>query len=97
MREKVTHQERKALEMAAKYICNLQDGRCPMVVDNYRCLSACAQDTQPWRCWIDHFMNASGAKETKAAKDKTGPEFSRRSQPRYDPWKNYRPAADQDL
>lgn len=96
MREKATSPEGKALEAAAKYICNLQDGRCPLVMDDYRCQSACAMDTQPWRCWIDHFLTATGVQERTAAKDEIIPDFSRPSQPRDDQWGNYRPAADQD-
>ncbi len=94
MKEKMVSAERKTLEMAAKYICNLRDGLCPMVVENYRCLSACGPETQPWRCWIDHFQTVSGAKAAKTADTKHVREFSSRIRPRREQRGIHRPAAD---
>lgn len=73
MREETTKARNEALVRAAKYICNLRDGLCPMVVENYRCLSACGPDTQPWRCWIDHFLTSAGIKEDKGTEEGNEP------------------------
>jgi hypothetical protein len=47
--------DRQALEKAAKYICNLKDGLCLMVVENMICRKVCTLDTLPWQCWLTHF------------------------------------------
>lgn len=84
------------LEMAAKYICNLRDGLCPMVVENYQCLSACGPDTQPWRCWINHFQTLVSAKETTSTRATHSPDFSSRFRPERMHRKTPRPTADHD-
>ena len=48
----------KALEIAAKYLCNLLDGRCPLAVEKYPCPTECGPETLPWRCWINYFQAA---------------------------------------
>ena len=45
----------QALEKAAKYICNLKDGLCPMVVEKMECRTVCTLDTLPWKCWLTLF------------------------------------------
>ena len=60
----------KGLERAAKYICNLLDGLCPMVVEHYPCPVICNLDTLPWHCWIDYFL-AGGGWETPPASNET--------------------------
>ena len=47
-----------ALEKAAKYICNMKDGLCPMVVENMQCRSVCTVETLPWQCWVLLFREA---------------------------------------
>jgi len=42
-----------ALEKAAKMICNLKSGLCPMREENFSgCPRACTEDTRPWQCWV---------------------------------------------
>ena len=48
----------KALERAAKYICNLQDGLCPMAVEDFHCRSTCDSYTLPWKCWVMLFKES---------------------------------------
>jgi hypothetical protein len=55
--------ERKALEKAAKYICTMKCGLCPMVVENMPCPQECDLETRPWRCWFAYFQSQSQAKE----------------------------------
>ena len=52
-----TSSDRRALEKAAKYICNLKDGLCPMVVENMQCRSVCTLETLPWQCWVVLFRD----------------------------------------
>jgi hypothetical protein len=43
----------KALEKAAKIICTLKCGRCPMQEENFPgCPCVCHEDIIPWQCWI---------------------------------------------
>ncbi|MGR0480288.1 MAG: hypothetical protein ACTFAL_02470 [Candidatus Electronema sp. V4] len=43
----------RALEKAAKIICTLQFGRCPVREENFPgCPSACHEDVLPWQCWV---------------------------------------------
>jgi hypothetical protein len=44
-----------ALERAAKYICTLKSGMCPMTEENFTCRTECDLETRPWQCWIDFF------------------------------------------
>lgn len=44
-----------ALEKAAKIICSMKCGLCPIREDNFSgCPYACTEDIHPWRCWVDH-------------------------------------------
>jgi hypothetical protein len=51
--------ELKALEKAAKYICTMKCGLCPMVVENIPCPQQCDLETAPWRCWFAYFRSQS--------------------------------------
>lgn len=48
-----------ALEKAAKYICTMKCGLCPMVVENFTCHYECTMETRPWKCWMHYFTAAS--------------------------------------
>ena len=52
-------QQQLALEQAAKYICSLQWGKCPMAVNKFPCPEVCGADTRPWKCWISYFLHLS--------------------------------------
>jgi hypothetical protein len=42
-----------ALEKAAKMICNLKSGLCPMREENFPgCPWQCTEDIRPWQCWV---------------------------------------------
>ncbi len=42
-----------SLEHAAKMICNLKCGLCPVREERFRgCPSECTEDIRPWRCWV---------------------------------------------
>ncbi|MCK9293909.1 MAG: hypothetical protein M0P70_02405 [Desulfobulbaceae bacterium] len=49
----------KALEKAAKYICTIKCGLCPMVVENIPCPQECNLETLPWQCWFAYFRAQS--------------------------------------
>ncbi len=49
------YDEIAALEKAAKYICTLKCGLCPMVVEGFCCEFDCNLETRPWKCWIFYF------------------------------------------
>lgn len=44
-----------ALEKAAKYICTMLDGQCPMAQENIPCPTECTTQTIPWQCWVRYF------------------------------------------
>jgi hypothetical protein len=47
------HCDGYALEKAAKMICSLKCGLCPMREKDFAgCPSECSENTKPWRCWI---------------------------------------------
>lgn len=50
-----TNQHSTALEIAAKYICTIKCGLCPMAVENFPCPQACTMDVRPWQCWVAYF------------------------------------------
>ena len=55
------HDLDKALEKAAKKICNLQCGRCPIQEADFAgCSGACHDEIRPWQCWVGHFKKLSG-------------------------------------
>jgi len=45
-----------ALIYAAKYICTLKCGMCPMAVEKFPCPQACTLEVRPWQCWIAYFQ-----------------------------------------
>jgi hypothetical protein len=61
MKETSQLSEHDALEKAAKYICNLHDGLCPMVVEKIICKSQCTMETVPWHCWMALFIEGAAA------------------------------------
>lgn len=46
----------EALIDAAKYICTLKCGRCPMAVEKFPCPQLCTLEVRPWQCWIAYFQ-----------------------------------------
>ena len=58
-----------ALELAAKYICNLLNGLCPQVVAGYPCPTTCTLETLPWQCWSAYFQSEAAARRKKATKE----------------------------
>ena len=60
MEEESLLADRKALEKAAKYICNMKDGLCPMVVEKMECRTVCTLETLPWQCWLILFKEIAG-------------------------------------
>ena len=47
-----------ALEKAAKMICGLQYGRCPVKEEQFAgCPVTCHEDIRPWQCWVSHFRS----------------------------------------
>lgn len=47
----------KALEEAAKYICTMKCGMCPMAVEKFPCPQTCTLEILPWQCWITYFRS----------------------------------------
>lgn len=42
-----------ALEEAAKIICTLKCGRCPIKEERFSgCPRVCDEDIRPWQCWV---------------------------------------------
>ncbi|MEW6426671.1 MAG: hypothetical protein AB1568_01415 [Thermodesulfobacteriota bacterium] len=64
---KDTKDDALALEKAAKYICTLRCGRCPMVVEHFPCPRECDLDTAAWQCWVVFFRRRAAASDTAAA------------------------------
>jgi hypothetical protein len=49
-----------ALIHAAKIICNLKCGLCPMQEDNFSdCTYTCNEDIRPWQCWVAYLKEIS--------------------------------------
>ena len=57
----------KALEKAAKYICTLKCGRCPLVEERFPCQTECSTETLPWRCWLAYFIHKALAEGDDAS------------------------------
>ncbi len=55
-----------ALERAAKYICTLKSGMCPMTEEKFTCRAECDLETLPWQCWIDFFKQRTGRSDNKS-------------------------------
>lgn len=54
MKPKVSIEE-KALIKAAKLICNLKSGLCPIREPDFLgCPFPCGEDIRPWQCWVIH-------------------------------------------
>jgi len=47
--------DNKALEKAAKYICRVKCGLCPITEKGFECPEKCSMSTVPWRCWFIYF------------------------------------------
>lgn len=55
-RKKTEH----ALEKAAKMICTMKLGACPLQEDNFSgCPSNCHVNVLPWQCWVTHLVSIS--------------------------------------
>ncbi len=51
----VDNRDDLALEKAAKIICNLKCGVCPMREKDFQgCPYECTEEIRPWRCWMAH-------------------------------------------
>ena len=47
-----------ALEKAAKMICTLKFGLCPVQEKNFSgCPSSCHEEIVPWQCWVLHLKD----------------------------------------
>ncbi len=58
----------QALEKAAKKICNLQCGRCPIKEEDFAgCSVDCDEEVRPWRCWVTHFKTGVNRGEKTAS------------------------------
>ncbi len=63
----------RALEKAAKYVCNTKCGVCPMLVEDFSCPTSCGLETVPWKCWQAFFIdqvqgrNKASEEQSKAA------------------------------
>ena len=53
----------EALEKAAKVICNLKCGFCPVQEENFTgCPDECHETTLPWKCWVFHLKQMAANK-----------------------------------
>ena len=51
-----------ALEKAAKMICTLKLGLCPVQEENFSgCPCSCHEEIVPWQCWILHLKDIAQA------------------------------------
>lgn len=61
-----------ALEEAAKKICNLKCGLCPVKEEDFAgCSVVCHEDVRPWKCWVAHFWSQA-AERTRRLLQKAG-------------------------
>ncbi len=62
--------EEKALIKAAKLICDLKSGLCPMNEPGFSgCPQSCSEDIRPWQCWVTYlttFVRDNEKTQTKA-------------------------------
>ncbi len=50
----------RALEKAAKIICGLKCGLCPISEELFQgCPQVCDEQVRPWRCWVFHLRGLS--------------------------------------
>jgi hypothetical protein len=54
--QKSTPRSTGAIEDAAKYICTMKCGMCPMAVEQFPCPQPCTLEVLPWQCWIAYFQ-----------------------------------------
>lgn len=61
--------EEQALIKAAKLICNLKSGVCPIYeADFLGCPRPCNEDIRPWQCWVVHLTSLVSNKEKRQTK-----------------------------
>lgn len=61
--------EEKALIKAAKIICDLNSGRCPMHEPDFSgCPHNCSEDIRPWQCWVAYLITHVRAQERTQSK-----------------------------
>ncbi len=49
-----------ALEKAAKIICTMKCGLCPLREENFSgCPDICTEQTRPWRCWVAYLREVA--------------------------------------
>ncbi|MCF8056377.1 MAG: hypothetical protein K9K37_07040 [Desulfocapsa sp.] len=49
-----------ALENAAKIICTMKCGLCPIREKNFSgCPYTCDEEIRPWKCWVVHLRQIS--------------------------------------
>ena len=53
----------RALAEAAKMICTMKCGRCPLKEKTFwGCPGECTEEVRPWQCWVAHLRElAKGA------------------------------------
>jgi len=54
--EDAIEKSNETLINAAKYICTLKCGMCPMAVEKFPCPQVCTVEVKPWQCWIAYFQ-----------------------------------------
>jgi hypothetical protein len=48
------------LEKAAKIICTMKLGLCPLLEENFSgCPSVCHEDVLPWQCWVSYLLETA--------------------------------------
>ncbi len=58
------HDSGQALERAAKKICNLKCGLCPLREEDFTgCSMTCHEEIKPWQCWVEHFQKLAALAE----------------------------------
>jgi len=56
----------RALEEAARMICILKCGRCPLGEKTFQgCPCECNEEVRPWQCWVAHLMGLARAAGTQ--------------------------------
>ena len=51
-----------ALEHAAKLICTLKCGVCPIREKDFSgCPYTCNDEIRPWRCWMEHLQQVASS------------------------------------
>lgn len=51
--------ERQALIRAAKIICDLKSGLCPLREPGFSgCPFVCSEDIRPWQCWVIYLLQS---------------------------------------